>query len=446
METIINLTQFQEVNIELMPTDIMINIFDRLNLVDVMSSASISLQSQIASEYYYSHHFKSLNVNQLTLMTLSNNPKPDNLEFAEKMLRTIGCHITGLTIDFTTFGLNTINTLSKLIQKHCTNLEEVVIICFPDVQIVMPAIGSLQRLEAFDCWFETSNIASNNLKSLEYSRQANGQVTDLSQLLSQFPGIIDLNVVSNKISNENFKDIASLKQLEILSVEILRPEHLAEKYMLDHFCNVDEFTQMLQTTESLREFQLVTPFFKRLRDATVDIHIRALRNRTNVSLVLTAFDDLEPRYAYVDPSLLRLGFMEVADFYELREDLRYLNALRASITFEGDKNMVCMERMAQLEVLQLSLVGNCVSQSHRVDDVLWSLHSGANRWTCRLRELGLNADYTTPVGKDTLPSILAFVRIASKLTQLTIINCTEELIAMKVQVEKERHGLKVLFE
>lgn len=445
MKSIVNFLPFQGVNIELLPTDIIILIFDRLNLDDVMTCAYISPQSQAAAEHYYNRYFKSLYLNQSSLLSLSNSTHRCNLNFAEKMLRNIGRHIKSLSVDYTTFCLSTVQPLCKLIQIHCTNLEEANIICFSNVQITIPAVDSLKRLEAVNCWFKASNIVSRDLKSLMYSNQTTGCVKHLSTLLRQFPDIIDLNVDANIISNQNFKDIASLKRLEILCVEMVRPEHLFEMVMLGN-CDVNEFVKMLLRTENLKEFQLVTPFFKKLSDATVDTHIRALRQRTNVSLVATAFSDLEPRYTIISQDLWRFGFMEVADFWELRDDLGELNALRATITFEGSENMVCLERMVQLEVLRLSLVDLKVSQTNRVDDVLWSLHSGANRWTCRLKELGLNANYTTPVGKDILPTILAFVRINSLLTLLTIVNCTDELIATKEQVEKERPGLLVRFE
>lgn len=423
----------------------MINVFDKLNLDDVMNCARISSQSEIAAEHYYNRHFKSLCLDQSSLLSLSNSTELCNLNFAEKMLRNIGCHVKSLYVDYTTFCINTIQPLCSLIQIHCRNLEEVNIICYSNVQITLPIYDSLKRLEATNCWFVSSKIVSKNLKSLLYSNQTSVCTQHLSTLLRQFPDLTELNVDANVISNENFKDIASLKLLENLSIEIVRPEKSFEKKILEKCCDVNEFARMLLTTENLKNFELVTPFYKKLSNATVDTHIRDLRKRANVSLVVTAFADLDPRYPNILLPLLRFAFMTVSDFRELRDDLDQLDALRATITFEGHEDMVCLERMVQLQVLRLSLLGNN-SRSQRVDDVLWSLHGGAHRWTCRLRELGLNANYTSPVGLEILPTILAFVRIASKLTHLTITNCCNDLIAMKERVEKERPGLLVSFE
>lgn len=440
---------YENVTIELLPTDIMISIFNNLILEDVMAiaNAHISQQSQVAVADYYRRRFKRFYLHRSSLLENFHDTEPSTLDLAEKMLRAVGNQITSLTVDYTTFNLDIIYSLSKMIQVYCTSLEEAKIISMTNFLIAMPAFNSLRRLEVINCWFKLTYTVSSNLKTLVYSNYANGIVTDLSVLLHQFRLITNLNVKAYKISNRNFQHIASLQNLETLSVEILRPKYPIEKFALKQFCDVNKFVGMLLATENLKEFELVTPFFKKLSNNTVDTHIGALRQRVNVSLVATAFENLEPRYAYVVPSLRRLASLEVDDFLELREDLGMLNALRASISFEGQENMICLERLVQLDELKLVLTGhNKNRETHQAEDVLRSLHSGTNRLDCRLKSLELNAEYTTSVGEEILPSILDFVRIASKLSQLTIIYCTEELIAMKNQVENERPGLNVSFQ
>lgn len=81
------------------------------------------------------------------------------------MLCKINYHVKSLSVDYTTFCLNNLPSVSRVIQIYCTSLEEANIIGFSDVQIEIPAVDSLKRLVAIDCKFP---IEQNRFKESVY--------------------------------------------------------------------------------------------------------------------------------------------------------------------------------------------------------------------------------------------------------------------------------------
>lgn len=429
--------------LEYLPTDVVIQIFQSLDVVDVISCQNVCIQTKEAAEYYFNRHFKVFYISCPSFEAISPKSNPFDLEFIDNLLTAVGPYIQTLTVDFLCFPFSLGQPISMIIFKNCNFLRNLSIIGQPDVEIAMPSTQNLEKLQIRNCLFKPFAEIGSCLREMDFS-QTDEPAIDLKTLTTQFPGITNLTINTNYLNNDDFQGITSLRNLRILNIEIEKPRNKSEENDLKNNCNLKNLLIKLQHLIDLEEFTLNTPFFKKLPVKVVDVQVKRLRRRTSVVLIVNA--EFSGPHG-IDQDVVMHWFLVPADLLSMRSDLDGLTAIVASIHFDDfPESMISLEKLVRLQILQLTLCGKEEgNQTHHIDDVLWSLVRGASRKTCKLNAVLLNAEHTDVFGLEHLSAIKAFLRAADKLAHFTLMNCSTELICTQEMLSKLQPNIGITF-
>lgn len=406
---------------DIMPIDILIPIFNNLELTDVMKCENISPQTREAAANYYRRRFSKFHFNLSSLASLAhcNQYQDSLLSFAEEMFRVIGPYVQQLFINYPSFCANWVRPFSKMIRKYCRNLTIVSIIGIPNHRIKMVNTKNITKLAVFDCLFvkQFPPMTSSKLSILYY--RSRGSTTDIVKLIREHPYIRKIIVEINCITTDQLRSIASLRFLKSLTVQVYQTD-IENEMQVQKSIDFSVFIENLKIMPRLAHVELILPFYMRLSREIVNTSVKSLRRMCMV--------DLTTKSNYLEPEHIQT----------LRADLDGLNGVHCYINFEQNDLLLSLLTCAQLEVLRLSLGGRLEGfDNHQIVGVLAALVQVARTETCCLRLVVLDASYTEPLDVKHLPAIDEFLQKAKQLESLHLRNCTAGLIKRRASLQTE---------
>lgn len=405
---------------DIMPIDILIPIFDKLELIDVINFQNISQQTQGAAAYYYRRRFSTffLNVNSLaSVACCSDKNHKANLSFAKVMFRVVGPYVQQLLIDYPSFCPGWVRPLSKMVYKYCGNLVFVQIAGIPGHRIKMVQTQNVKVMSIYDCLFEKQPpmMAPSKLCKLSYISKKDGLITDIIPLIREHPNIKKLYIFMNYMQTTHLRSIASLTCLKTLIVYV-SPVGTAKELQMQKSMNFSVVFKDLQVLPKLVYVELRLPFYLRLSLEIIDKSVKLLELHTKCKVYRTIIvNNIEPNHIQY-----------------LRSDLNELNGVFSCIQVGQYDFLTSLLTCERLELLRLILSNQTAKfDDHQIEGVLVSLVEGARNENCCLRILELNAGHTVPIDVRHVPFILELLQRAKQLKVLRLKNCTREFIKCK---------------
>lgn len=425
---------------EMLPPELVYNIFQYLHVTEVMACQRLAVQADQAANYYYKRNFKTFALSKGGLMHLARDPANQNIEFAFKLLSCIGTFIEQLFCDFMSFDPLFVYPLSIIIQKNCPNLKCLKFVGVPNNKVQLPASVYLQILCVKDCHFVTPfKCVGNQLKTLDFENSENVIINQLPLFLREFPGIQNLRCQSNVLRESDCAAMKELQDLRKLYYRIVNPAKTSRHNRYNIKC-LDDFVAQLVPLVRLEMIQFSFPFYNRLSEYAVANQLAALRRRgVRVFLIAEAFFEERTKN---DGGPREFNYLDVNDVRALRSDLGGLSRIRACIPFNGSLKMRVMEKFVHLVFLDLTLTCEPnMYPANQFDELMVALGNGAKHRRCNLKVFEVSAKFTAPINVGNSITLVRFVNYAKQLSCLTIRYCTKEFAElMKTFKRKNLHA------
>lgn len=422
-----------------LPTDVLIIIFSKLNVADVISCQQSFDRAADAAAVYY-RKCKKFNLTHAHLSVLESQSKPIDLNLIRRILMTIGPYIQTLRVDFTNFMPELVQPLSQIIVANCNRLVKLSIYGRTGIKIDIPSMRTLEVLSVRNCSFNRSAERGNALRKLRFLKR-DDDTTDLLVIISKFPNISVLTVRVHYLSINDCHGISLLHGLQTLTMRISKPRSQLEENRQMIACKLTQLMVSLQSLKDLQMLKVQTPFYMKLPLQSVYM----LLEHTLVHLEVHAdMDKVHTTMETIDADVRRHSFMVPANLFVMRPDLDGLNAIEACIYFEDFiGNMQALEMLTHLESLQLTLRDRSNGDhSKHIKKTLRALSRGR---PMHLLHVTLNANYTVPFDEVHMRAIKTFLRAADRLMCFSLLNCTPAFIARQEDVAGLRPNVQFLF-